>query len=77
MKSNLTLKLDEETIREARILAAEQNTSISALVAAQIERLARERKDYDAAKKRSLERMRKGFDLGWAPPKSRGELYDR
>lgn len=77
MKSNLTLKLDEETIREARILAAEQNTSISALVAAQIEKLARERKDYESAKKRAVERMRKGFDLGWTPPKSRDELHER
>ena len=77
MKLNLTLKLDEETIREARILAAEQNTSISALVAAQIEKLARERKDYESAKKRAVERMRKGFDLGWTPPKSRDELHER
>jgi hypothetical protein len=33
MKTNITLKLDAEVLREARILAAEEGSSISGLLA--------------------------------------------
>jgi len=34
MKANITLKIDANLLREARILAAEEDSSISALLAA-------------------------------------------
>ena len=34
MKANITLKLDADLLREIRVLAAEEGTSISALLAA-------------------------------------------
>jgi hypothetical protein len=77
MKANITLKLDVELIREARILAAEEDTSISALLAARLEQIVRERKTYDRARKRAMARLREGLDLRWTPPKSRDELYER
>jgi hypothetical protein len=77
MKSNVTLKLDADLLREARILAAEENTSISALLAARLEQIVRERKNYDRARKRALVRLREGMDLRWTPPASRDELHER
>ena len=77
MKTNITLKLDSELLREARILAAEEDTSISALLAARLEQIVRERKTYNRARKRALARLRDGLDLKWAPPKSRDELHER
>ena len=77
MKSNITLKLDADLLREARILAAEENTSISALLAARLEQIVRERKNYDRARKRALVRLREGMDLRWTPPASRDELHER
>jgi hypothetical protein len=77
MKRNVTLKLDAELLRDARILAAEQGSSISALLAIKLEELVRERKGYDRARKRALERLRVGMDLGWTRPDSRSELHDR
>ncbi|HLI62263.1 MAG TPA: DUF6364 family protein [Terriglobales bacterium] len=77
MKTNVTLKLDAELLREARIMAAEQGSSISAMVAAQLEKAVRERKGYEEAKRRALRRLRKGFDLRWTPPRSRDELHER
>ena len=77
MKTNITLKLDADLIREARILAAEQNTSISALLAARLEQIVRERKTYDRARNRALARLREGLDLKWTPPRSRDELHER
>lgn len=77
MKSNITLKLDANLLREARILAAEEDTSISALLAARLEQIVRERKLYDRSRKRALARLAKGFDLQWTPPRSRDELHER
>ena len=77
MKTNLTLKLDSDLIRGARILAAERGTSISALLAAELERIVRERKTYDQARRRARARLRQGFVLNWAPSPSRNELHER
>jgi hypothetical protein len=77
MKSNITLKLESELIREARILAAEEGTSISALLASRLEQIVNERKTYNLARKRALARLREGFDLHWTPPRSRDELHER
>ncbi len=77
MKTNITLKLDASLIREAKIVAAELDTSISALLAARLEQIVRERKTYDRARKRALARLRKGMDLRWTPPRSRDELHER
>lgn len=77
MKTNVTLKLDSALLREIRILAAEENTSISALLAARLEEIVRQRKTYDRARARALARLREGFDLRWTPPRSRDELHER
>ena len=76
MKANITLKLDKELLREARILAAEQGTSISALLAAKLEEAVRKRRDYEAAKKRALAILNKGWNLG-GRPLSRDEMHER
>ncbi len=77
MKTNVTLKLDANLLKEARILAAEQGSSISRLLAARLEELVRERRGYDRARKRALARLRVGMDLGWKRPASRNELHER
>jgi hypothetical protein len=77
MKTNITLKLDTALLREIRVLAAEEGTSISALLAGRLEQIVRERKTYERARKRALGRLRKGLDLEWTPPRSRDELHER
>lgn len=77
MKTNITLKLDANLLREVRILAAEQDTSISALLAARLEEIVGQRKTYDRARKRALARLREGLDMQWTPPRSRDELHER
>jgi hypothetical protein len=77
MKANITLKLDTEILREARILAAQEGLSASALLAAKLDEIVRQRKGYDRSRKRAVTRLRKGLDLGWTPPRSRDELHDR
>jgi hypothetical protein len=77
MKANITLKLDVDLLREVRVLAAEEGTSISALLAARLEQIVRERKAYERARKRALARLRTGLDLQWTAPSSREELHER
>jgi hypothetical protein len=77
MKTNVTLKIEAALLREARVLAAEESTSISALLAARLEQAVRERKGYHQARRRAVARLRRGFDLRWTPPRSRDELHER
>ena len=77
MKTNITLKLDSALLRQIRIFAAEEGTSVSALLSQKLEQMLRERKGYNQARKRALKRLREGLDLHWKRPHSRDELHDR
>lgn len=77
MKTNITLKIDANLLREVKVLAASQGTSVSRLVADQLEYLIRHEKAYEKAKRRALARLRRGFDLEWSPSMSREELHER
>ena len=61
---NLTLKLPIETVRRAKVVAAERGTSISALVAEKIDELVGEDAAYQAAKRRAFEWLKQGWHLG-------------
>jgi len=77
MKANITLKLDRDLLRKAKILAAEKDTSVSRLVAEQLERAVRDSEGYEQAKRRALARMKRASHLGYTPPASRDEFYER
>ncbi len=76
-KANVTLRLDADLLREARLLAAAEGTSVSRLLAERLEELIRRLKAYESTRRGALARMRKGFDLQWTPPRSRDELHER
>ncbi len=77
MKANITLKLDASLLREVKILAAQDGTSISALLTSRLEEIVRERKGYDQARRRALARLLEAKDRHWTPPRSRDELHER
>lgn len=77
MRTNVTLKLDADLLREVRVLAAEEGRSISALLSDRLEAIVRESKAFDRARRRAVARLRDGFDLQWSPPRSRDELHER
>lgn len=76
MKTNVTLRLDADLLREARIVAAEQGRSISALLTDRLEAIVRERKAFEKARRRALARLREGIDLQWTPHASRDEVHE-
>ncbi len=51
MKQNLTISLDRQMIRKAKIVAARRDTSISGLLAQQIEILVGEEEEYERAER--------------------------
>ncbi len=75
MKTNVALSLDSDLLRETRVIAAEEGRSVSALVTDRLESLVRERKAFERARWRALDRLQKGLDLRWTPPSSRHELH--
>jgi hypothetical protein len=54
-RRNLTLQLDQETVRQAKIVAAKRGTSISGLVARELELLVARDARYEEARRRALE----------------------
>jgi hypothetical protein len=76
-KQNLTISLDRQTIRMAKILAARRSTSISGLLASQIEMLVGEEKAYERAERQAMSLLDQGFHLGGVIRASRDELHER
>lgn len=77
MKRNLTVQLDEEIVGKARVLAARRSTSVSKLVAQEIQRMVGEDESYQRAKSVALEQLRRGFHLGGGPSPERDVLHER
>jgi hypothetical protein len=76
-KQNITISLTTQTIRKAKILAVQRSTSISGLLAEQVEALIGAEERYEAARLNSLALMDRGFHLGGSRAASRDELHDR
>ena len=76
-KQNITLRLSRETIQKARVLAAKRSTSISGLLADQIEQLAGAEDDYERAMQEALALMSPGFDLSETHKIDRAALHER
>jgi predicted DNA-binding protein len=76
-RQNLTVSLNVQTVRKAKILAAKRSTSISGLVAEQIEALVGEDEAYERAAASAIARIKRGYHLGGGPYVSRDELHER
>ena len=74
---NITVSVDDEVYRQARIKAAERETSVSALVKGFLSRLAADKGDFERLAREEdaiRERIR---DFSAADRLSRDELYGR
>ncbi len=76
-KQNLTVSLTPQTIRKAKILAARRGSSISGLLAQQIEILIGEEEAYDRAQRQAESLLDQGFHLGGVIRVSRDEWHER
>jgi hypothetical protein len=76
-KQNLTVSLDPETVRKAKVLAARRSTSMSGLLPAQIEVLVNADEAYESAHRAALDLMERGFHMGGTHSVQRQELHER
>jgi hypothetical protein len=74
---NITLTLDEETLREARVLAAERGLSVSAFLRGELAGLVERQRGFTRARDAAIRRLRRGQSLGGGKLTSREELHDR
>jgi len=75
-RQNLTVQMDRELIRKARVLAAQRGTSVSGLVARELKRLVGDDEAYEAARRSAMQFLEEGFHLGGRRV-SREELHER
>ncbi len=78
-KQNVTLSIPKTVLKQAKIIAASQDKSLSQLMRESLEEKVREETDYNNARKRQLKLLKKGLDLGTdgQVKTSRDELHAR
>ncbi len=77
MTRNLTIRLDDETIRNAKLLAAKKDTSIGKLVAKELSRLVTEEAKRQVLAAVATQQLEHGFHLGGLPYPDRESLHER
>jgi len=77
MTRNLTIQLDENTIKKARIVATRRSISISKLVSEEISKAAETEEYWSTAKRIALNQLSHPFHLGGQKLPNRESLYDR
>jgi post-segregation antitoxin (ccd killing protein) len=74
---NITVSVDDETYRRARVAAAERDTSVSALVKAYLVQLASQETETERRKRQEREIRSQIAAFRAADRLSRGELHSR
>jgi hypothetical protein len=77
IKQNVTVSLTRQTLRKAKILAARRGSSISGLLAEQIEILIGEEEAYERAERQAAALLDQGFHLGGVIRAGRDEWHER
>jgi hypothetical protein len=76
-KQNVTISLSRHLLKKAKILAAGRETSISGLLAKEIEFLVGEEEAYERAERQAMALLDKGFRMGGMIRAGRDELHER
>ncbi len=76
-KQNVTISLNRQTLRKAKVLDARRATSISGLLAEQIEVLVGEEEAYERAQRQATTLLDQGFHLGGVISSTRDQLHER
>ena len=79
-KRNLTIQLDDAVIRRARVVAAKRGTSLSALVARELDQLVARDERFEDARRRAVDLMRTARPRGgrtWTRDDIYAERLDR
>lgn len=77
MKQNITLSLDKDLIRKAKVISAKRRSSISNMLSQELKRIVESDEKYEIAKKKAIADLRAGYHLGGIITVSREELHER
>jgi predicted transcriptional regulator len=77
MKQNITLKLDRDVLRKAKVIAARRDKSISQLLADQVAEIVHQDEAYEQAMRAALATLDTGFHLGGKGVADRDALHER
>lgn len=77
MKQNITLSVDKELIRKARVISARKMTSVSKLLSNEIARIVEEDEQYNQSCRTALTLLEKGYRMGGKILVRREELHER
>ena len=76
-RRNIVLSLDEEMLREARVLAARRGLSVSEFLKLQLTELVEKQRRFERAKALAVKRLERGQAPGRAGLSKRDVLHDR
>lgn len=77
MKQNITLALDREVLVAARVFAAQQGTSVSAMLAEELVEKIGSNRRYEHSKQIALAMLEQPWSLGGQGVDDREALHDR
>ena len=77
MKQNITLAIEKEILRKGKLIAAQNDTSISKMLSDKLKQIIDKEEQYEAAKRSALHTLKKGFHLGGSITWRREDLYER
>jgi len=77
-KKNITISIDEELAKKAKILAAQKDTSVSRLLGEYLKAIVENDKGYQLAKEDFFRRTKRKYFLNYSRRKfSRDDLHER
>lgn len=77
MKQNITVSVKRDLLRRARALAAKRRTSVSRLLAEELERQVGDAHAYATNRRKALALLKQGLHLGGHGISNRDALHDR
>lgn len=77
MKQNITISLDKDLIHTGKLIAAQRGTSLNRMLRQELERMIRDARQYEEAKRKAIAAMKTGFKGGMDRYPARDELHER
>ncbi len=77
MKQNITLSIDEQLLRKAKVFAAQRGTSISGLLTQELQNMIKAQETYEQSEKKAISLLDQRFNLGGQKITDRSMLHDR
>lgn len=76
MKQNITLSLEKDIIKKSKLIAVKKDTSVSKMIGDILKEITEKEDEYEAAKKKAIDNLKRGFHFGGQITWTREDLYE-